>query len=272
VDFCSECRQDIIDTQQELDELKAEALQIVTAHIGPNKLEEIPVRLKNETVFGVVPNVLGLTASREDLTLLLIESGIPKSFALAILCHEFGHVILWRNHLTLKVRASAGSHPLIIEEGFCEVLNALALQSRFDPVARWQSFLLPVNPDPIYGEGFRMMWKAAQEAGSVAALLEQVCGERVPFRGPLIHAVVDEHFCSEGLIPVADVGRGDPVKGPLRGTAVRAADASPTVSSGPRLRGTALSVAEDRERVASGAQKGRLRGAGLSLVTRETEN
>jgi len=266
VDICRDCRRHIIDTQDELDELKLEALRIITRHIGPNNLDRIPVLLKKDGGYGEVHSLLGVAVSREDLTLLGLESGIPDSFALSILCHEFGHVMLWRDHVTLEKRASAGTHALIVEEGFCEVLNAIALQTRSDPVARWQSFLMPANPDPIYGDGFRLMWKAAQEAGSVAALLEAVSRDRVPFRGPNIGGVVDASVDDDDLVAVADGARGDPTKGPLRGTALKAEEAPPSVPRGPRLRGTALTIAKDRKREEKEAKKGGLRGTGLALA------
>ena len=248
VDICRDCRRHIIDTQEELDELKLEALRIITRHIGPNNLNRIPVLLKKDGGYGEVHSLLGVAVSREDLTLLGLESGIPDSYALSILCHEFGHAMLWRDHVTLEQRASAGSHELIVEEGFCKVLNAIALQTRSDPVARWQSFLMPANPHPVYGDGFRLMWKAAQEAGSVAALLEVVSGDRVPFRGPNIGGVVDAGVEDDDLVAVADGSRGDPTKGPLRGTALKAEEAPPSVPRGPRLRGTALTIEKDRKR------------------------
>lgn len=266
VDMCRECRRHIIDTPEELDDLKIEALTLISRHIGPNNLDKIPVLLKKEAEFGERASVLGAAASRKDLTLLFLESGIPDSFALAVLCHEFGHAMLFRNHETLEMRATGGRHELMIEEGFCEVLSALALQSRTDSVARWQSFLMPVNPDPIYGDGFRLMWKAAQEAGSVASLLELVSGDPVSFRGPRLDSVVDDDLDDEELIAVAEAGRGDPTKGPLRGTALRIEEAPKDAPRGPRLRGTALTVAREHEHEGVEAKKGVLRGAGLAIA------
>lgn len=266
VEICCDCRRHIIDTQEELDELKLEALRIITRHIGPNNLDRIPVLLKKHGGYGEVHSMLGVAISREDLTLLGIESGIPDSFALSILCHEFGHAILWRDHVALEQRATAGEHALIIEEGFCEVLNAIALQTRSDPVARWQSFLMPANPHPIYGDGFRLMWKAAQEVGSVAALLEVVSGDRIPFRGPNVGGVVDASVDEDDLVAVADGARGDPTKGPLRGTALKVEEAPPSVPRGPSLRGTALAIAKARKHEEKEAKKGGLRGTGLALA------
>jgi len=266
LDVCRDCRAHIIDTEEEVAALKSEALSLISMHIGPHNLDKIPVLLKKEAEFGERPSSLGRAASREDLTLLFLESGIPDSFALAVLCHEFGHAMLFRDHQTLEMRATGGGHELIIEEGFCEVLGALALQSRKDPVARWQSFLMPANPDPIYGEGFRLMWRAAQEAGSVAALLELVSGDPVSFRGPRIDVVVDSEIDDAELVAIADAGRGDPTKGPLRGSALLVDEAPKDAPRGPRLRGTAMSVAREHEREEVESKKRGLRGTGLAIA------
>jgi len=272
IDVCRECRRLIIDTPEELDALKTEAIDLLSIHIGPNNLHMIPVMLKRDAAFGEKPTWLGVAMSREDLTLLQLESGIPHSYALAVLCHEFGHAILFRDHVTLEKRSTGGTHALKVEEGFCEVLCALALQSRSDPVARWQSFVMPFNPDPIYGDGFRLMWKAAQEVGSVSALLSAVSGDVIAFNGPRLDAVVDDSLEDVDLVAVVDAGRGDPTKGPLRGTALRVEDAPASVSRGPRLRGSALAVAKDHEREEKEVKKGGLRGAGLAIgLVREEE-
>ena len=263
---CRDCRRHIVDTDEEIEELKSEALFIISQHIGPNNLHLIPVFLKKEGKDGAPTENLGAAYRSKDLTVLFLESGIPDAYALAILCHEFGHAMLFRNHETLEIRATAGSHELIDEEGFCQVLFAVALQTRRDPVARWQSFILPGSKDPIYGGGFRKMWKLALEVGSVASLLEALSGDPVAFRGPRLEAVVDDSLDDEDLVGVAEIGSGDPTKGPLRGTALRVEDAPKDIPRGPRLRGTALAVAREHEREEAEIKKGVLRGQGLAAA------
>ena len=269
IDVCKDCRRHIIDEDYELEDLKTEALKIITRHIGPNNLNAIPVVLKKEHEFGEAKRRLGVAVSGEtkggsEFTVLGIETGIPHSYALAVLCHEFGHAMLYRDHQTLEQRATAGTHAIEVEEGFCQVLFAIAIQSHSDPVARWQSFLLPVDPDPVYGEGFRMMWRAAQEVGSVAALLEVVSKDPVPFRGPRLDAVIDEAADDDDLVPMAE-RTGDPTKKPLRGTALRVEEAPADAPRGPRLRGTAVAVAKEHEKEERETKKG-LRGTGLALL------
>jgi len=263
---CRDCRREIVDTDEEIEELKSEALFLISQHIGPNNLHLIPVFLKREGKDGAPTENLGAAYRSEDLTVLFLESGIPNAYALAILCHEFGHAMLFRNHETLEVRATAGSHELVDEEGFCQVLFAVALQSRRDPVARWQSFILPGSKDPIYGGGFRKMWKLALEAGCVASLLEALSGDPVAFRGPRLEAVVDDFLDDEDLVGVAEISSGDPTKGPLRGTALRVEDAPKDIPRGPRLRGTALAVAREHERDEAEVKKGTVRGEGLAVA------
>ena len=87
--MCGDCRRSVIDTPEELEEVRRAAIAIITRHIGPNNLELIPVRLKKELAPGETSGRLGVAMSREDLTLLMLESGLPESFAISVLCHEF---------------------------------------------------------------------------------------------------------------------------------------------------------------------------------------
>jgi len=263
--MCGDCRRSVIDTPEELEEVRQAALAIIATHIGSNNLDRIPVELKKELAHGVTSGRLGVAMNREDLTLLLLESGLPESFAISVLCHEFGHAILFRDHQTLVTRSNAGTHAIQVEEGFCQVLNALALQTRHDSVARFQGFLLPASPDEVYGDGFRLMWQAARDAGSVAALLEQITGDVISFRGPTVEMAVDDADDFGDLIPVVSGGLGDPTKGPLRGSALKPEEAPADVPRGPRLRGTALTLEKEKERETGGGRIG-LRGTGLALA------
>lgn len=263
--MCVDCRRSVIDTPEELEEVKQAALALITMHIGPNNLNEIKVELKKELAAGSATGRLGVAMSDDDVTLLKLETGLPESFAISVLCHEFGHAILFRDHQTLVTRASAATHAIEVEEGFCEVLNALALQTRHDSVARFQSFLMPANPDKVYGDGFRLMWQAARDAGSVAALLEQITGDPIAFRGPPVDMTIDESDEFAELVPVVSAGRGDPTKGPLRGSALKPEDTPADAPRGPRLRGTALTVQIEKETETSSGRSG-LRGTGLALA------
>jgi hypothetical protein len=93
-----------------------------------------------------------------------------------------------------------------------------------------------------------------------------VSGDPLPFRGPNIGAVVEEFPDEDDLVAVVDSGRGDPTKGPLRGSALKPEEAPAGAPRGPRLRGTALAVAADRKREEKEIKKGGLRGTGLALA------
>jgi hypothetical protein len=109
------------------------------------------------------------------------------------------------------------------------------------------------------------MWQAARDAGSVAALLEQITGDPISFRGPPIEMTIDESDEFAELVPVVSAGRGDPTKGPLRGSALKPEDAPADAPRGPRLRGTALTVQTEKESETSSGRSG-LRGTGLALA------
>ena len=52
-------------------------------------------------------------------------------------------------------------------EGFCNLGSWLMLQTINHPLARHLEEQLFENPDPIYGNGFRMMYKAFQKHGII---------------------------------------------------------------------------------------------------------
>ncbi len=81
--MCGDCRRSVIDTPEELEEVRQAALAIIATHIGSNNLDRIPVELKKELAHGVTSGRLGVAMNREDLTLLLLESGLPESFAIS---------------------------------------------------------------------------------------------------------------------------------------------------------------------------------------------
>ena len=193
-----------------------------------------------------------------------LKQGIPLGHAIGVLAHEYGHMILNLDHQTLENRPGILSREPVIEEGFCEVMCAVALLSQSSDDARWMSFLMPGNPDPVYGDGFRMMWPRAIDLGSVGALLQELTGETHPFRGPSPTDVDDDFYIPDDIAPLVDAGTGDRDKGALRGTALLIKDLPEDATVGPRLRGRGLAVAEKDSRTSAPTiTKGVLRGRGL---------
>jgi len=244
--------------------LIVDSLEIIERHIGPTNLEAVEVNFKREDRAHGMPSLVGLAASNTHQTKIFVEYGLPYSYALGVLCHEFGHALLFRDQTTLIQRRSAGTHDPQTEEGFCEDLFAVALQTQSSPVAKWQAFLKPADPSPVYGDGFRMMWKRATELGTVAALLEEVSGDKIGFDGPRVGTVVDDGGFDE-FVPLVDGGSADPTKGPLRGTALKPTELPADSPKGPRLRGTALAGTPVADAAAAAPPRRGLQGTGLRL-------
>lgn len=82
--------------------------------------------------------------------------GLPKLMALETLAHEIGHVWCKQHRVMFKPDSDH-------EEGFCNVLSCLVLQSLpQDSDVRHRIKSLFKNPDPVYGEHFRTHWKSLE--------------------------------------------------------------------------------------------------------------
>lgn len=276
---CQTCESTLVATESDLELLVSRTLQIVERHIGPNSYHLLPVRFGELSPSWYAPNPSGNAFMGSVDPHIRIQKGMPLGVAIGTLAHEYGHMMLNHDYRTLDMRPGFGARikpgpdtrELMIEEGFCEVVNAVALLSQTSDDARWQSFLLPGNPSPIYGDGFRMMWPRALELGSVAALLEELTGERHDFRGPVPNEAIDEFEEPRDLAPLVDASSSDRHKGVLRGTALLLKDLPKDAPVGPRLRGRGLSGAEkDKKTIGPSVPPGTLRGTGLSTPDRPT--
>lgn len=108
-------------------------------------------------------NILGLTISRSCLqqfthNIYILEGLMPHQYK-STLSHEFGHV--WLNHRNSKLNQMEDKYI----EGFCNLLAyKVLLRDVSDDSKQARAFMLK-NPDPIYGEGFRIMKARADRIG-----------------------------------------------------------------------------------------------------------
>jgi len=96
---------------------------------------------------------------------VVVVGGLAKEHFEGVLAHEFGHAWLFGR----GVEGCAA--PLV--EGFCELVRHQWLTRLGTPLALELRRRLEENPDPVYGDGFRLVkarWEAAGPAG-VKALL-----------------------------------------------------------------------------------------------------
>lgn len=262
---CDNCRLGALNTEADLALLREVTMPLITEHFGRVSYGRLPIIFGPTDMDGRAP--LGQAWYGTHDSHIRLVQGLPFGYAVGILAHEYGHMLVNLEPDTLAMRPRAGSHNNVIEEGFCEVMCALGLLSQSSDDARWISFLMPANPDPVYGDGFRLMWPQAQELGSVAALLETLTGQPHPHRSPIETGAVEEDFViPEDIAPLVEAGTGDRDKGPLRGTALLAKDLPEDAPRGPRLRGKGLGVLDRPSApLTPEPAKGTLRGTGLRV-------
>jgi hypothetical protein len=107
-------------------------------------------RLASEASHGVH----GLTVTNHDLmgrgTVLAIRvaKSMPATLFGQVLAHEMGHGWL--------AGCPAAGRTGVVEEGICELVASWWLVGRGGPFARHLLASMAANPDPVYGEGFRL--------------------------------------------------------------------------------------------------------------------
>lgn len=250
-------------TDRDVEKLVKLTLPIIDRHIGPNAYHRIPVRLGEMTPSEFASDPIGIAFFGGSDPHIRIKRGMPLGRTVGTLAHEYGHMMLNLDHRTLANRPGIMSREGIIEEGFCEVMCAVALLTQTSDDARWNSFLMPASTDPIYGDGFRLMWPRALALGSVGALLQELTGEPHLHRGPRPDELHDDFVVPDDIAPLVDIGTGDRDKGILRGTALLVKDLPEDAPVGPRLRGRGLTVAEKDRVKTPTVLTGTLRGTGL---------
>jgi hypothetical protein len=94
-----------------------------------------------------------------------VASGLTETHFGATVAHEVGHCLLGeRGHLTL---------PPQVEEGLCEVFAAAWLARQGTLFATALHDAKSVNPDPVYGAGYRYM-KSEVDRHGLAAVLDRI--------------------------------------------------------------------------------------------------
>lgn len=104
-------------------------------------------------------NIIGLafpvSVEGEKHKIMLLEN---QSYIvlLSVVAHEMGHTWCWDHCMNFTKKE---------EEGFCELLAYHVLSTQFSKIGNYHLKLMIQNPDPIYGEGLRMMKKRFESFG-----------------------------------------------------------------------------------------------------------
>lgn len=92
------------------------------------------------------------------------------------LAHEYGHVLLVADPYNLSFTGGLGQSRLQEEEGFCEVIRYLWISENGVGNKSLELKAIKENSDPLYGDGFRLMWPQYQAAGSIMNLRADMLG------------------------------------------------------------------------------------------------
>ena len=148
------------------------------SEIGPNSLKNVPIVMDDGVNFFAEQG--GVTNWSYDGYTLNLEIGILQYSQAHMfeptLVHEYGHVLLIADPNTLAFTGGIGQHRLQEEEGFCEVLRYLWVTQASSGVRDLALRAISENKDPLYGDGFRLMWPRYQAAGSIMNLRNQLLG------------------------------------------------------------------------------------------------
>jgi len=176
--MCPGCLPGLLVHESQTERSRRNVLAWLTGHIGPNQFSTVPVTLADSHQFGT--NQLGQTnwafnGQRLDLGVQVLRNLTPNMFE-HTLAHEYGHVLLVADPLTMRFMNGVPPERHVEEEGFCEVLKYLWLGECGTGHRALDQKNMRENPDPVYGDGFRMMWKRYEVVGSVMDLRAEMLG------------------------------------------------------------------------------------------------
>ncbi len=161
-EFCASCRSDIPQDSKALEPLLAGIQGQLRGEGLPWWPQSFPLRL-------VAPDEMKISDTQTDAPLaglirkvstsdakgrpvrsvpeIRLLRGRPSLMQGAVIAHELGHAWIFQK--------SCYELPTDLEEGFCEFCSYLWLSSSKDPRAAYRMERIALNPDLIYGGGFR---------------------------------------------------------------------------------------------------------------------
>jgi LIM domain/Protein DA1 len=138
---------------------------------------QAPIRIETTAELAALkgildPDAYGLTLTRVEtlngvectrmVSGIVVIGGLAREHFEGVLAHEFGHVWLFKER--------QDHHAKILVEGFCELIRYCWLSRSATPLATELQRKMADNPDPIYGDGFRLMKGIWDRAGIQAVV------------------------------------------------------------------------------------------------------
>ena len=146
--------------------------------IGSHSFGTVPVQMDDGANF--LPQQGGVTNWRYDGYKLDVEVRMLQFSQVHIfeptLAHEYGHVLLVADPMNLSFTGGLSPNRLQEEEGFCEVLRYLWVTQASTGHRDLELQAISENQDPVYGDGFRLMWPRYKAAGSIMNLRNELLG------------------------------------------------------------------------------------------------
>lgn len=175
---CRRCRHLQVSSTSDVDRAATTVLQWLTTEIGSHNYSLVPIRLVDQA--DLPPDVHGETTwvvGGEGLDVeICILKGLPRRQFQTLLAHEIGHVMLIANQVDLSYIGDSPLADHVEIEGFCEIVSVAWLLGTADELSLLDIRLIRENPDPIYGDGCRLMEPKFQRAGSLLAFYREVLG------------------------------------------------------------------------------------------------
>jgi len=89
--------------------------------------------------------------------------GLNKTIFCAVLAHELMHVHIYEKELILNSLET---------EGLCELVSYFTYKRINNSIAKHQINVMDLNPDPIYGQGYRLMKEKVKPFSSIQGYLK----------------------------------------------------------------------------------------------------
>lgn len=164
--ICGECAADAVDSGRESRRIMVRVADMLKRHAINVELRRVTVTLVDQSALAGSGTTMGLTRShwttrwgkrKFERATIRVLSHLSEPLFESVVAHELVHVWVAQNfNRNLKPCK---------EEGACQLASDLVLAENADQRAAYFRKKLMINPDPVYGECFRMAAKLAKDEG-----------------------------------------------------------------------------------------------------------
>jgi hypothetical protein len=179
--LCTGCASDTVGTREDV-QARLPTVRSGLHALGLRLATPVRVRLVSQEELGHAlgvrsePNALGVTVSSGNTVVdLAVLHGLTGT--------EFGEVVAHEAMHAWLVQRGLGGLPTVYAEGLAEYTAYAWLHRVGDERSRMRERKIATNPDPVYGDGFRLVHAAADKYGMRAVLSAVRDTGRLPGEG-----------------------------------------------------------------------------------------